>query len=159
MDAGWWDQWALWHSSRQTLAAVRDTRMALAVNGERFLRVNAGIEDLLALRPDPCEGVRAGGDGAPAGGVARGLRAGFGVACSPTDQPRALQGAWSQVVKPDTRRALLLRVHARGDFNPKSALWTAWREGLQTHCRVSYWDVWDPHLAVGHKRFVVWVGD
>ena len=69
------------------------------------------------------------------------------------------RSAWSQVVKPDTRRALLLRVHARGDFNPKSALWTAWREGLQPHCRVSYWDVWDPHLAVGHKRFVVWVGD
>ena len=109
--------------------------MALAVDGERSLRVNADIEDLLALRPDPCKGVRAGGDGAPSGGVAWGLRAGFGVACSPADQPRALQGAWSQVVKPDTRRALLLRVHAPGDFNPKSALWTAWREGLQPHCR------------------------
>ena len=159
MDAGWWGQWALWHSSRQTLAAVRDTRMALAVDGKRSLRVNADIEDLLALRPRPREGVVAGGDGAPAGGVAWVLRAGFGVACCVADQHSALHSAWTQVVVPTTRKALLLRVHAPGDFNPRSAVWAAWREGLQPHCRVSYWDVWDPQLAAGHKRFVVWVGD
>ena len=57
-----------------------------------------------------------------------------------------------------TRRALLLRVHAPGDYDPQSAAWTAWREGLPPACRVSYWDVWDPQLAAGQKRFVVWVG-
>lgn len=77
----------------------------------------------------------------------------------PTSPERctALGRRWSRP-QPATRKALLLRVHAPGDFTPKSAEWAAWREGLQPHCRVSYWDVWDLQLAAGHKRFVVWVG-
>ncbi|WP_090140702.1 hypothetical protein [Limnohabitans sp. DM1] len=50
-----------------------------------------------------------------------------------------------------------VRVHAPGGFNLQSVVWTAWREGLQPHCRVRYWDVWYPQLAAGRKRFVVWV--
>ena len=122
--------------------------MALALDAERYLRVNADIEDLLAL--------------VPAVHVGRALRWTLRVAhaeaLSAADQPHALQRAWSQLVTPDTRRALLLRVHAPGDFDPQSVAWLAWREGLPPTCRVSYRDVWDPQLAAGHKRFVVWVG-
>ena len=131
-----------------SVRAVHDSCMSLAWDGVRSLRVNADVEDLLALVP-----------AAYSGRVhLRILRVAFAEATNVADQPCALNSAWSQVVTLATRKALLLRVHAPGDFNPQSALWTAWREGLQPHCRVSYWDVWDPQLAVGHKRFVVWVG-
>ncbi|WP_346309115.1 hypothetical protein [Limnohabitans sp.] len=131
-----------------SVRAVRDTCMALAWDGVRSLRVNADVEDLLALVP---AGQAGRGHGWP-------LQVAFAEATNAADQPGALHSAWSQVVMPTTRKALLLRVHAPGDFNPQSAVWAAWRAGLQPHCRVSYWDVWDPQLAAGHKRFVVWVG-
>lgn len=131
-----------------SVRAVRDTCMALAWDGVRSLRVNADVEDLLALGP-----------AAHAGRVQRRtLQLAFAEATNLAEQPRALQSAWSQVVTSTTRQALLLRVHAPGDFNPKSVVWAAWRESLQPHCCVRYWDVWDPQLAQGCKRFVVWVG-
>lgn len=131
-----------------SVRAVHDTCMALAWDGVRSLRVNADVEDLLALLPDGHAGRVHGGS----------LRMAFAEATNLADQPRALHTAWSQVVMPTTRSALLLRVHAQGDFNPQSAVWAAWRASLQPHCRVTYWDVWDPQLAAGHNRFVVWVG-
>ena len=133
-----------------SVRAVRDTCMALAWDGVRSLRVNADVEDLLALALVP-----AGHAGRVHGWP---LQVAFAEATNLADQPRALHSAWSQVVTPTTRRALLLRVHALGDFNPKSAVWAAWRDGLQPHCRVNYWDVWEPQLALERKRFVVWVG-
>jgi hypothetical protein len=128
-----------------SVRAVRDTCMALVWDGVRSLRVNADVEDLLALVP-------AGQAGRVHGWP---LQVAFAKATNAADQSRALHSAWSQVVTPTTRKALLLRVHAPGDFNPQSAVWAAWREGLQPDCRVSYWDVWDPQLAAGHKRIVV----
>lgn len=131
-----------------SVRAVRDTCMALAWDGVRSLRVNADVEDLLALMP-------AGHAGRVHGWL---LQVAFAEATKLAVQPRALHSAWSQVVTPTTRKALLLRVHAPGDFTPKSAVWAARRESLRAHCRVTYWDVWDPQLVAGHKRFVVRVG-
>jgi hypothetical protein len=131
-----------------SVRAVRDTRMALACDGVRSLRVNADVEDLLPLLP-------AGHAGCVHGWA---LQMAFAEDTNVADQPRALHSAWSQVVTPTTRKALLLRVHAPGDFNPQSGVWAAWREGLQPDCRVSYWDVCDMQLEACHKRFAVWVG-
>ena len=97
-----------------SVRAVRDTCMALAWDGVRSWRVNADVEDLLALVP-------AGHAGRVHGGP---LQVAFAEATNLADQPRALHRAWSQVVTPTTRKALLLRVHAPGDFSPQSAVWS-----------------------------------
>lgn len=64
------------------------TCMALALDAERYLRVNADIEDLLALVPAVHVG-RA---------LSWTLRVAHAEALSAADQPHALQRAWSQLV-------------------------------------------------------------
>lgn len=87
------------------------------------------------------------------------LRMGTAISCSTADFVNALNQAWHQAFRPGTRQMLLLRAHAQGDFQLKSPEFADWRKTVLRDISLVYWDVYDPKLLPGQKRFTVLVGD
>lgn len=130
--------------------AIQDVVFALQCDWVHSAMANADMEDLVGIL-----GQYKLSDHARPSQV----RMGTAISCSAADFVDALNQAWHQAFRPGTRQMLLLRAHAPGDFQLKSPEFADWRKTVMRDIVLVYWDVYDPKLLPGQKRFTVLVGD
>ncbi len=119
-----------------TWLAMRDLVNALQCDGVHSVMANAELEDL----------TQALGEQAV-------VRVDAKFASTAADGAFALQAACQRASTEQARGVVLIRAHASQDFQQMAPWIDAMRSQLSATTRFMYWDVYDPDLQPGQKRF------
>lgn len=130
--------------------AIQDVGFALQCDWTHSAMANADLEDLVAILGKQPLGAHA---------QHANVRIGSALSKNASDYTECLSSAWRQVVRADCRQMLLLRAHAPHDFKLQSQAFADWRRTMAQDFSLLYWDVYDPSLQPGQKRFTVLAAD
>lgn len=141
---------ALPDASDRHVQAIQDVVFALQCDWAHSAMANADLEDLVDILGKH-----------PLGAHAKhaNVRVGSALSTRASDDTECLNTAWKQVARPDCRQMLLLRAHAPHDFKLNAQMFADWRRTVTQDFSLLYWDVYDPSLQPGQKRFTVLAAD